>query len=87
MKGSEAMTLLDVAVLSTDHHWHPWLFPLIPLFWLLALFLLFRFVCWPGGWRGRRDHTRSAREILAERYARGQISEEEYRTRRAGLAS
>jgi len=83
------MSLLDVAVLSTDHDWHhPWLFPLIPLLWLLVFFLIFRFLCWPGGWRGRRgDHTRSARQILAERYARGEISEEEYRTRSSGLAS
>ena len=60
------MTLLDIALLSTDHDWHhPWPFPLIPLLWLLAFFLIFRFVCWPGGWRGRRgDHTRSARQIL-----------------------
>ena len=28
------MTLLNIALLSTDHDWHhPWLFPLIPL-WL-----------------------------------------------------
>jgi uncharacterized membrane protein len=52
-----------------------------------VFFLFFRFLCWPGGWRGRRDHTRSARQILAERYARGEITEEEYRTRSAGLAS
>ena len=59
--------------------------PLIPLLWLLAFFLIFRFVCWPGGWRSRRgDHARSARQILAERYARGEMSEEEYRTRSSG---
>lgn len=82
------MSLLDIAVLSTDHDWHhPWLFPLIPLLWLLVFFLFFRFLCWPRGWRGRRDQTRSARQILAERYARGEITEEEYRTRSAGLAS
>lgn len=56
-------------------------FPLIPF-----LFFLF----WVGvvvffGRRWRREPRRSGEEILAERYARGEITEEEYRERREVL--
>ena len=79
------MTLLTATgvLFSSDEHWHhPWLWPLIPLTWLLVLFLLFRFVCWPGR-RGRRygHDIDPARRILAERYASGDITSEEYRAR------
>jgi putative membrane protein len=52
-------------------------FLFFPLLWIgvfVGLFLLFR---------GRRDRwqTASAEEILGERYARGEISVEEYRQR------
>jgi uncharacterized membrane protein len=44
--------------------------------------LLFRFVFLRGcGAGGRRGGPWRARGILAERYARGEIGEEEYRTR------
>jgi putative membrane protein len=58
----------------------PWLL-LFPLFWLavvVGLVLLFRR-------RWGTDHVRSGRAILAERYARGEINEEEYRARAAVL--
>jgi putative membrane protein len=54
---------------------------LFPLFWLAVvagLVLLLR-----GRWGA--THVRSGRAVLAERYARGEISEEEYRTRAAVL--
>jgi putative membrane protein len=65
-----------------------WWFLLFPLVWIVAVALLIRFVfvpgrrgCWSrGGWPGDR-----ARGILAERYARGEIGDEEYRTRRERL--
>jgi putative membrane protein len=61
--------------------WHggPW-FLLFPLFWI-ALF---------GAWflfrrPDERGRTHSAEEILGERYARGEITDEEYRERREVL--
>ena len=69
-----------------------WLWPLFPLFWLFVFFFCFRFFVWRGGWRrggwvrpythypDMRDYP-NAREILAERYARGEITVDEYRER------
>jgi putative membrane protein len=55
-------------------------FPLIPLFWLaafgLTVFLVARFAR-PRGSSGMDR----AREILAERFARGEIAGDEYRAR------
>ena len=55
--------------------------PIFPIFWLLlwgvVIFALFRF---RGGW-GRWQHSRSGEGVLAERYARGEINEDEYRER------
>lgn len=58
----------------------PW-FLLFPLLWIglfVGAFFLFR---------RRRDHWQihSAEEVLAERYARGEISVDEYRERRSVL--
>jgi putative membrane protein len=61
----------------------PW-FLLFPLFWfgLIALFFVLggrrRRQYW-AGWDGPRGG--SARSVLAERYARGEIDESEYRAR------
>ena len=58
--------------------WFLW--PLIPIFWIVVVALVLRFVVF----RGRRNGTSpmdSARGILAERYARGEIDAEEYRRR------
>ena len=56
--------------------WSPWhmLFPLLWLGILVTVLFLFR---------GRRGHWQihAAEEVLAERYARGEISVEEYRQR------
>jgi putative membrane protein len=79
------MTLFAMLASSDwhDHGWS-WLWPLVPLFWFLVFFLCLRLFFW----RGRRgpwayhDHGRAdARVILAERYARGEITHEEYRQR------
>jgi putative membrane protein len=68
---------------SVHHHgWH-WFWPLVPLAWLLVFFVLARFVFWRGpNWRHAGP---DARAILAERYARGEISLEEYRERLGNL--
>jgi putative membrane protein len=54
----------------------PWLlfFPLLWIAFIVGAFLLFR---------RRHDHwqTHSAEEVLAERYAKGEISADEYRQR------
>ena len=70
-----------LTLLASDHHGGFWFFPLVPLFWLLVFFLLARLF-----WRGRgpwgpRFATPDPRAILAERYARGEITYEEYRER------
>jgi putative membrane protein len=63
-----------------DHGWF-WFWPLIPLFWFFAFFLFLRFFVWRRGpWR-YAQRTPDARAILAERYARGEITHEEYRER------
>jgi putative membrane protein len=66
-----------------------WLWPLFPLFWLFVLFFCFRFFWGGGWWRGGWDrpyaHYPDARAILAERYARGDISADEYHERLANL--
>lgn len=59
--------------------WFPlmWIFPLI----FLVVLLLFLFRCrdWPiCGRREMRDREESAKAILDRRYARGEISQEEY---------
>jgi putative membrane protein len=77
------MTLFAFLVSSSDWHDHGWfwLWPLAPLFWFLVFFLFFRLFFW----RGRRGpwayRGRDARAILAERYARGEITYDEYRER------
>jgi putative membrane protein len=77
------MTLFALLVSSSDWHDHGWfwLWPLVPLFWFLVFFLFFRLFFW----RGRRGpwayRERDARAILAERYARGEITYDEYRER------
>ncbi len=52
---------------------------------MMTLFLVFvvwlaRTATWPGG-SAPRDPTDRAREVLAERYARDELSTEEYRKR------
>ena len=55
----------------------PW-WPLFPLLWIVlwgvVIFAVFRF-------RGRWQRPHSAHDVLADRYARGEISVEEYRER------
>ena len=65
-----------------------WIFA--PFFWLFALFLflgLMRAIFWRrhGRHHWRRHQQSSGRTILAERFARGEIDEQEYRQRLAVL--
>jgi putative membrane protein len=60
---------------DTDHHWqHGWW----PFPWLLIV-LVIALLVWRRGCFGQRGG--GARSILAERFARGEISAEEYRER------
>lgn len=72
------MTAVDALPLFAQAGDHPW-WPIWPLLWAALIGL----VVWQVTRRSRRRHDPldRAREILAERYARGAIGGEEYRTR------
>ena len=60
----------------------PWFAPFWILFWIFFVFLVLRFVFWRrGAWCGPRRAGRGPDEILAERFARGEIDASEYRSR------
>ena len=62
-----------------------WIFPLA---WIVLIGLFWAFA-WRGSWWRRRggewQEARSSEAVLGERYARGEIDEDEYRTRLAVL--
>lgn len=61
-----------------------WIFPLI--FLIVMLLFLFRGGGWPMcGGHGTRRREESARELLDRRYARGEISREEYQQMKKDL--
>jgi len=68
-----------------DSGWWWVLRPLMLLIWIVVIALVVR---WVLRSRGRREPTgmERAREILAERYARGEVSLEEYQERIARLS-
>jgi putative membrane protein len=76
------MTVVTTAteVLAHGAGWDagPW-WPIFPLFWVLlwgaVIFAVFRFR------RARWHRGHSAEDVLAERYARGEITVDEYRER------
>ncbi len=81
-------------LLATIGEWGPrgagygfwWIFPL--LFWVLIIGgILFLFGRRRHAWHAWHDWqgVRSGESVLAERYAKGEISEEEYRQRKAVL--
>ena len=60
----------------------PWIFPFWILFWILLVGLFVRFFLWRRGpWCGPGRGGRRPDEILAERFARGEIDATEYRSR------
>ena len=62
-----------------DGGWWP-IFPLFwALFWVVGIVLLFRFFRRRGGYY--HHHRRGAEDVLAERYASGDITVDEYRQR------
>ena len=79
------------ATLASDDHWNgpgPW-WPLFPFLWLLfiiGIFATFRFFGMRR-WRHMQGHfgTRAGEARLAERYAAGEIDEQEYERRLATL--
>jgi putative membrane protein len=78
-------TALVLATHNYDQHdhWFPF-FPLIPLFFIGLWVLLFATF---GRWRWRSHPARSGESVLAERFARGEIDEQEFKQRRASLRS
>ena len=78
------MNALLSAGLLADHwerHGHPW-FPIFPLI-VFAIWIIV-FVGLRRRWRHLGPRV-SAESVLAERYARGEIDESEFRARRAVL--
>jgi putative membrane protein len=80
------MTALTLLVANSDSYHDGWLWfwPLVPLFWLLVFFVFVHLFFWRGRrgpWAYSGGHAPDARAILAERYARGEISHDEYRER------
>jgi putative membrane protein len=78
--------MLDLAAeIAGNGDWGPghW-WPIFPILWLVLwgvlIFAIFRF---RRGGRGHNGH--SAENVLAERYARGEITVDEYRERLAVL--
>ena len=65
-----------MVVATWGSHAGPWVL-LFPLLWI-GLFATLFFLWWSG--RGRAE-VRSAEAVLAERYARGEITEDDYRQR------
>jgi putative membrane protein len=70
-------------------HWHMWggwgfgwLFPVLII--VLLVFFLTRLPWRHRHWHG--DHTASALQILSERFAKGEISKEEFEEKRSILA-
>jgi putative membrane protein len=91
------MSLIATTAASTtlaDHYDGPGWWPLIPVFWFLAFILFFVLVARFGRWRhrhcfddhGYRDGTRDGKARLADRFAAGEIDEQEYRSRLAVLS-
>jgi putative membrane protein len=97
----KVITAATLALVAT-HGWGvgwgaPWLFLLIPLFWIGVFVLIFTLVGrrWrrfggPGNWQGghpgwqgwqQAQASRNAEATLAERFAQGDIDEVEYRAR------
>ena len=60
--------------------YYPFFFPFGWVFGFLILFFLLRWIFWPLGWayRGRRRGYRDEYHILRVRYARGEITKEQF---------
>jgi putative membrane protein len=72
-----------MGVIGEAHHWW-WAF--VPLFWFAFIVLFFGFLGPRFLWRRHHHHGwhhggGSPESVLGERYARGEIDEQEYRSR------
>ncbi|QQG49500.1 MAG: SHOCT domain-containing protein [archaeon] len=60
---------------------YPYFFPFGFFFFVFFIFLIARFAFFPWGWgyrSGRWHHRDEAGEILRERYARGEITKDQF---------
>jgi putative membrane protein len=80
--GMNAYTYIASVVADSDWHHDGFWFFRFGLLWLVALGALIWFLA-----RRRDRRSSSAREILADRFARGEIDAQEYRERLAELGS
>jgi putative membrane protein len=75
--------MLAATVCTPGYHGFFW-FPLIPIFffgfWFFVLFFVRPWAWGRRGW-GPGSPSASAEAVLAERYARGDVTEQEYRAR------
>jgi putative membrane protein len=87
-EGGCEMQVIEAALLASHdvHGWDEWVWP------LLGLLIVTIGVIWcgwlvsrPAGALGSRTARDRAREILAERFARGEVTAEEYRERLSEL--
>ncbi|WP_035845337.1 SHOCT domain-containing protein [Kitasatospora azatica] len=84
------MYATTATALLADSGWHPW-FLFIPFFWLAFLVIVFavlrRTVWRRAGCFGPYAYHHAGQQgplaVLGERYARGEIDEDEYRARKA----
>lgn len=61
--------------------WFGWMFFPFGIFFFIFLFFVFRIAFWGGGWGWRRRYWygySDANEILRQRYARGDITKEQF---------
>jgi uncharacterized membrane protein len=77
----QTLTTLAVLASNSDHH-HWWI--VFPILWALLLGALI-VLLWRRGRRYPPDGGDSAKRILGERFARGEINADEYRERLAQL--
>lgn len=78
-------SIATLAVLAHARDWDgppSWFFPLVPLVWIAVIAIVW--VLFRRRWHGGGS---SGESVLAERYARGDIDEAEYRHRRDVLRS
>ena len=69
----------------TDWSWVSWMWVPMVLWWAFVALAIIALVQWIGS--GTRGHGKSAREILDERYARGEISKAEFEVKRRDISA
>jgi putative membrane protein len=82
------MTTAHTTTLLADGRWEggpgPW-WPIFPLTWLLVVAAIITTIVVVGRRRSRREGSRAGRNRLAERFASGEIDEQEYEQRLATI--